>query len=155
MNYRFGDFQLNSEPLTLEREVRIVAPPPKALEILLFLVQAEGRIVSKEEIFRQVWPDTHVVESSLTKNISEIPANTAVPSQPRQDLLYASALAALTLLLASAWLASNPKATAITPADREFLIGRNHWNRLERDDLLKALKRFEKAAELDPNSALA
>jgi TolB-like protein/DNA-binding winged helix-turn-helix (wHTH) protein/cytochrome c-type biogenesis protein CcmH/NrfG len=43
---------------------------PKAFDTLLALVEAEGRIVEKEEVLRKVWPDTFVEEGSLARNIS-------------------------------------------------------------------------------------
>src|SRR3712207_5548905 len=36
----------------------------------MVLVEHAGEVVDKDTIFRLVWPDTFVVESSLTKNIS-------------------------------------------------------------------------------------
>lgn len=45
---------------------------PKVLETLLALVEHRGRILDKEVLLRQVWPDTFVEEVSLAKNISTL-----------------------------------------------------------------------------------
>src|SRR5260221_10572180 len=45
---------------------------PKALEILHALVQSGGRLITKEELMRQVWPDSFVEEANLTVNISNL-----------------------------------------------------------------------------------
>ena len=44
----------------------------RAFEILLVLMQADGRIVSKDELITQVWPDTVVEENNLQVQISSL-----------------------------------------------------------------------------------
>jgi TolB-like protein/DNA-binding winged helix-turn-helix (wHTH) protein/Tfp pilus assembly protein PilF len=66
--YEFGPFRLDGRMLF--RNGRRVALTPKVVETLLVLVQADGRIVSKDELIQRVWPDTFVDETSLTSNIS-------------------------------------------------------------------------------------
>ncbi len=67
--YRFGDYILDPEGYSLRCGDRVVPIPPKVLEILLLLVERRDRIVTKEEIFETVWPNTTVEESNLTQNI--------------------------------------------------------------------------------------
>jgi DNA-binding winged helix-turn-helix (wHTH) protein len=45
---------------------------PKVFEILLVLLQNSGRILTKDEMMRLVWPDTMVEESNLTRNVSTL-----------------------------------------------------------------------------------
>jgi DNA-binding winged helix-turn-helix (wHTH) protein len=66
--YEFGPFRLDGR--VLFRDGRRVALTPKVLETLLVLVEADGRIVSKDELMQKLWPDTFVDETSLTSNIS-------------------------------------------------------------------------------------
>jgi DNA-binding winged helix-turn-helix (wHTH) protein len=42
---------------------------PKAVETLLVLVENSGRLVEKDNLMKQVWPDTFVEEGNLTANI--------------------------------------------------------------------------------------
>ena len=43
--------------------------PPKAVEVLCLLVERHGAVVSKDEIWNEVWPDAFVEETNLTHNI--------------------------------------------------------------------------------------
>src|ERR1700722_13608361 len=45
---------------------------PKALEVLRYLVQNAGRLVSKQELFEAVWPDVTVSDDSLVQCIREL-----------------------------------------------------------------------------------
>jgi DNA-binding winged helix-turn-helix (wHTH) protein len=48
--YRFGEFSMNAQNRMLRRGGQAVPLTPKALDILLLLVQNAGRIVSKDEL---------------------------------------------------------------------------------------------------------
>ena len=70
--YAFGSFRLvPSQQLLLEgdRSIRIGS---RALAILIMLVERAGEIVSKEQIFQQVWPDTIVEESNLRVHVTAL-----------------------------------------------------------------------------------
>ena len=54
----------------LLREGQIVHLTPKALNTLAVLVRQGGRVVEKDVLIQEVWPDTFVEENSLTRNIS-------------------------------------------------------------------------------------
>jgi DNA-binding winged helix-turn-helix (wHTH) protein len=43
---------------------------PKALSLLLVLLERPGEVVEKSELIQKVWPDTYVTEANLTQNIS-------------------------------------------------------------------------------------
>jgi DNA-binding winged helix-turn-helix (wHTH) protein/TolB-like protein/Flp pilus assembly protein TadD len=67
--YEFGPFRLNvSERLLLKHE-QPVSLPPKVFELLVILIQKHGRLVEKDELLKEVWPDSFVEESSLSRNI--------------------------------------------------------------------------------------
>jgi DNA-binding winged helix-turn-helix (wHTH) protein/TolB-like protein len=68
----FGPFQLDPAEQRLLRDGEPVALTPKAFELLVCLVQHQGRLVSKEDLLRAVWPDTFVEEAVLTVNMSAI-----------------------------------------------------------------------------------
>jgi TolB-like protein/DNA-binding winged helix-turn-helix (wHTH) protein len=67
--YEFGEFRLDANEKVLRRGDSIADVTPKAVEILLVLVENAGSIVSKEEIFRQVWTDSFVEEANLSHHI--------------------------------------------------------------------------------------
>ena len=68
-HYEFGDFLLDRGERLLTRQGRPLDVTPKALEILLLLVENAGRTVTKEEIFGRVWPDSYVEETNLSHHI--------------------------------------------------------------------------------------
>jgi eukaryotic-like serine/threonine-protein kinase len=70
--YEFGPFRLNPQKRILLREGEVVALTPKALEILLALVENHGEVLVKEELMKYIWPDTTVEEGNLNRNISTL-----------------------------------------------------------------------------------
>lgn len=69
-NYEFGRFRLDGAKRVLWREGEIVPLPPKALDLLLALVERSGDVVTKSELMERVWPDTFVEEANLSVNVS-------------------------------------------------------------------------------------
>jgi DNA-binding winged helix-turn-helix (wHTH) protein/tetratricopeptide (TPR) repeat protein/TolB-like protein len=45
---------------------------PKALSILLILLERRGEVVDKDELIRRIWPETFVTEANLTQNVSAL-----------------------------------------------------------------------------------
>lgn len=68
--YTFGDFRLDVAEHLLTRAGAPVALKPKPFELLVVLVRRAGRIVSKEELLREVWREAFVEEANLSVNIS-------------------------------------------------------------------------------------
>ena len=68
--YRFGSFQLDATDRLLYRDGELVPLAPKILHTLLILVERSGHVVTKEELTRQLWPDTFVGEGTLTQSVS-------------------------------------------------------------------------------------
>jgi TolB-like protein/Tfp pilus assembly protein PilF len=68
--YEFGPFRLDAGGRLLFREGQRLALSPKAVELLVVLVEAEANTVGKEELLNRVWADTAVEEGSLTSHIS-------------------------------------------------------------------------------------
>jgi len=67
--YEFSGFRLDAKTVTLWRGNDVVSLSPKAAELLKLLVSSGGRVVSKQEIFDSIWPDTFVEDGVLTQNI--------------------------------------------------------------------------------------
>jgi TolB-like protein/Tfp pilus assembly protein PilF len=68
--YQFGPFRLDADGRTLLRQGQRLPLSPKAIELLVMLVEAKGNALSKEQLLNQVWADTAVEEGSLTTHIS-------------------------------------------------------------------------------------
>ena len=53
----FGPFRLETAERLLLREGKAVSLTPKAFSTLLILVQNRGRLVEKDDLMKQVWPE--------------------------------------------------------------------------------------------------
>jgi DNA-binding winged helix-turn-helix (wHTH) protein/TolB-like protein/Tfp pilus assembly protein PilF len=67
--YVFGPFQLDISERLFLKDGTPVALTPKAFDILAVLVQRTGHLVEKEELLKEVWAESFVEESNLTRNI--------------------------------------------------------------------------------------
>ena len=67
--YQFGDYLLDGEKRVLWRGEELVSLPPKVFDTLFVLVERQGDVVSKDEIFETVWADSFVEENNLSQNI--------------------------------------------------------------------------------------
>jgi DNA-binding winged helix-turn-helix (wHTH) protein/TolB-like protein len=67
--YEFGEFRLDAQRRALRKGGATVPLTPKAFDVLLLLIQNTGRIVTKDELMKAVWPDSFVEESNLTQTI--------------------------------------------------------------------------------------
>ena len=70
--YRFGPFELDAAEYRLLRDGVEVPLQLKAFETLCILVERAGRLLTKDELLRQLWPGTIVEENNLNKNISHL-----------------------------------------------------------------------------------
>ena len=67
--YEFGPFRMDPDTQVLLRGNDPIPVTPKAFETLLVLVRRSRDVVSKEELLKEVWPDSFVEESNLSQNI--------------------------------------------------------------------------------------
>ena len=70
--YRFEEFELDPNSRTFSRDGMQIPLYPKSFEILIYLVTHPGRVVTKEEIFRAVWPESFVEEGNLARQVSSL-----------------------------------------------------------------------------------
>src|SRR5215469_5971931 len=68
----FGDFRLVPATRTLTRNGSRIHLGARALDILIALIERAGQIVSKEELFSKVWPNTFLEESNLRVHIAAL-----------------------------------------------------------------------------------
>jgi DNA-binding winged helix-turn-helix (wHTH) protein len=67
--FEFGDFELDERMFELRRSGRHVGVQPKALRLILYLVENRSRAVSTKELFQVLWPAQTVGHTSLTKAV--------------------------------------------------------------------------------------
>ncbi len=70
--YTFENFRLDASERKLFRGETPVALAPKTFDLLLFLVENEGRLLRKDDLLTAVWPDATVEENNLTVAISTL-----------------------------------------------------------------------------------
>ena len=68
--FQFGEFQIDARARTLRREEEIVTLNYRAFDVLLYFAQNPGRALTRNELLKNVWPDTYVDEHSLAQSIS-------------------------------------------------------------------------------------
>ena len=68
--YEFGEFRFDAAERLLFRNSQAIQLTPKAIDLLLELVQSDGRVLSKEELMQSVWRDSFVEEVNLAHHIS-------------------------------------------------------------------------------------
>jgi adenylate cyclase len=70
--YRFDNCDLDLARGCLRVANREVDLRPKSFDVLRYLVEHQGRLISKDEILKAVWPNLAVTDESLARCISEI-----------------------------------------------------------------------------------
>ena len=69
MIYVFEDYELDTQRYELRLRGALCALEPQGFNVLVYLVQHRHRVVSKEELFTQLWPNQAVSESTLTQRL--------------------------------------------------------------------------------------
>jgi Tol biopolymer transport system component/DNA-binding winged helix-turn-helix (wHTH) protein len=67
--YSFGVYALDTKSRTVRNGERIVELTPKQFQTLLVLVENHDRIMSKEELLKNIWPEQFVEESNVIQNV--------------------------------------------------------------------------------------
>ncbi len=70
--FEFGDFRLEVAERQLLRHEKPLSLTPKAFDVLSVLVQNAGSMVTREDLKKQIWPETFVENATLAVNISTI-----------------------------------------------------------------------------------
>ena len=67
--YEFGAYRIDARDHLLLRDGEVVPLAPKAFDLLLVLAQSSGRVLTKEELMKLVWPDSFVEEANLSRHV--------------------------------------------------------------------------------------
>src|SRR5689334_20028018 len=100
---QFGPFALDLERLCLCGPLGEVELRPKSFEVLRYLAEHPGRVISKEELIAAVWPGVIVTDDSLIRCISEVRRAIADEEQaiiktvPRRGYLFQAEVSARTV----------------------------------------------------------
>jgi eukaryotic-like serine/threonine-protein kinase len=69
VTYQFDEFEVDDRQFRLSEDGAPVQVEPKALRLLLCLIENRNRLVRKQELLDKVWPDAIVTENALTRTI--------------------------------------------------------------------------------------
>jgi DNA-binding winged helix-turn-helix (wHTH) protein len=72
VRYRFGEWLLDRESRVLCRADTPVSVQPKHFELLTLLIERRPAVVTKNEIFRRLWPDVVVEEANVHNLVSDL-----------------------------------------------------------------------------------
>src|SRR5437773_12389264 len=70
--YEFGPFRLHTAQRLLTRDGEAITLPPKTFDLLVLLIENQGRVLTKQELVRSLWPDTFVDEANLSFQVSAL-----------------------------------------------------------------------------------
>ncbi len=91
---RFGPFEMDRAARTLRRDGTLVSLPPKAFDLLVVLVEADGAVVDKSALMARLWPDTFVEEGNLPVTVFALrkalgePADQYIRTVPRRGYCF-------------------------------------------------------------------
>src|SRR5947209_17589159 len=70
--YTFGSYRLDAASRVLTRSGAIVTLAPKTFDLLVFMAESGGRLVSRRELMEALWKGTFVEESNLSFQMSSL-----------------------------------------------------------------------------------
>jgi TolB-like protein/DNA-binding winged helix-turn-helix (wHTH) protein/Tfp pilus assembly protein PilF len=65
MIYRFSECELDTSLYTLQRRGQTIRLRPKVFRVCLYLLEHRDRVVTREELCAQVWPDQFISQATL------------------------------------------------------------------------------------------
>jgi DNA-binding winged helix-turn-helix (wHTH) protein/Flp pilus assembly protein TadD len=178
--FEFGDFLLAPKERLLAHRGSPISLTPKAFDLLVALVRRAGHLVLKEELLREVWPETIVEEVNLSVNISALrkalasegATNEAIQTVPTRGYRFVTPVMARSAAVTPALPQDLSRQVGIPVAAREtgqltrpatdnadayraYLQGRHSWSQRSEAGLTRAIEHFERAIEIDPRFAAA
>lgn len=92
--YVFGEFTLDVDRAALLKDGREIPVRPKSFDVLRYLVENHGRVVSKEELLAAVWGDVVVSDGSIVQCMIDLrkalgdDERSAVRTVPRRGYMF-------------------------------------------------------------------
>lgn len=181
---RFGPFTLDAQSRLLRREGEPVAIGPKAVELLIALMERHGELVTKQELMERVWPGRFVEEANISQNVhrlrrvlSEGGMSKVIITMPGRGYRFVAALDAQTprrhrpavswglaacaiVILALFGLTGSPKGTPAfarlsAASQQQYRLALYHLNlRPDVKQIAKGLQDFAAVARRDPVNPL-
>ena len=74
MTFEFGPFELDVPGRVVTCARREVQLQPRVFDLLVYLLESRGRVVSKDELLDAIWPNVTVTDNSLQRAVSGLRA---------------------------------------------------------------------------------
>ena len=150
--YHFGPFCLDARERVLLQDGRLVPLAPKALSMLLVLVQSMGHVVEKDSLMARVWPDEVVEEGNLAQQVFMLrkvlgESPNYIETVPRRGYRF--------LELTSGVHRVSKHYMENAEAYQAYLNARHCWSKHTMNGFKEAIGYFGQAIDLEPDSALA
>src|ERR1700757_3456390 len=71
-NLHFGPFELSGKERVLRRDGATLPLGGRALDVLLYLAERPGEVITKQELIEHVWSDVTVEEGSIRVHVAAI-----------------------------------------------------------------------------------
>src|ERR1700694_4318462 len=158
--FHFGEFALDVGERRLLRGTETVRLSPKAYDVLVVLVRQSGRLVTKDELLAQVWPESFVEEGILNVHVAAL--RKALGDDTRPPAYIETVVRSGYRFIAAVRFDSGnetpfaPSAVA-RPVELYELVGRGRSHLLSGSyfELPAAVDAFRSAIEIDPTYAPA
>src|SRR5437764_14747743 len=72
VSYRFGPFLVDGVGYRISRGTEPLDLTPQLLDLLLYLLEHAGTLVTKETLLEALWPDANVTDNALAQAVSEL-----------------------------------------------------------------------------------
>src|SRR5215831_17017842 len=158
--FHFDEFTLDVQERRLLRGAEAVRLSPKAYDVLVVLVQQRGRLVTKDELLKRLWPESFVEEGSLTVYVSAL-RKALGEDATRPAYIETVARSGYRFIAAVTCDPTGEKSSAPSavarPVELYELVGRGRSHLLSGSyfELPGAVDAFRSAIEIDPTYAPA
>jgi eukaryotic-like serine/threonine-protein kinase len=68
--FRFDGVEIREREFSIVRNEEAFPVEPKAFRVLLFFLHNPGRLITKDELLKEIWSDAAVTDNSLTRSIA-------------------------------------------------------------------------------------
>jgi len=69
MIYQFKDFELDSTNFSLRKNGKNIDIKPQVFDLITYLIENHNRLVTRDEIFNQLWSNRNVLDATLSNHI--------------------------------------------------------------------------------------
>ena len=69
MTYTFNHFMLDTNNFTLMREGQVIEVEPRVFDVIVYLVENNNKVVTRDELFQTVWNGRDVLDATLSNHI--------------------------------------------------------------------------------------